>query len=143
MRETRRGAVAFGGEGNGGVIYPRVALGRDSLIGSALVLEALSNDHRPLSERLAGLPGYHMAKARVPFPPGHGLDAVFRRLEATYRGARPNRMDGLKMELPDGSWFALRLSNTEPAVRIVAESRDRLWSQRTMRDLEALVALGV
>jgi phosphomannomutase len=52
-------------------------------------------------------------------------------------------MDGLKMELPDGSWFALRLSNTEPAVRIVAESRDRLWSQRTMRDLEALVALGV
>ena len=142
LEETRRGQIAFGGEGNGGVIYPRIALGRDSLIGIALTLECLAEDARPLSERLAALPHYHMAKARLPFAAGRAMEPLLARIEAAYPEATVTSLDGLKMRFPDGSWLLVRKSNTEPVARVVAESRSASWSAATVRQLEMLLADG-
>jgi phosphomannomutase len=134
--ESRRGRAAFGGEGNGGVIFPPVAFGRDSLSGAALVLAELAIDGHSLSARIAALPRYHMRKTalacHLPF------DDIVARAAAIYPTARANRNDGLKMELPDGSWFSLRMSNTEPVIRITAESPSATWPDHTVERLSEL-----
>jgi phosphomannomutase len=124
---TQRGETAFGGEGNGGVIFPPVSLGRDSLVAAALVIESLALGATTLSARLAALPRYHMHKARI-VAASVTFDELAQRAESQLPGARVSRADGLKLTLPDGSWLSLRRSNTEPVVRIVAESAIAGWA---------------
>ncbi len=113
------GRIAFGGEGNGGVIFPPVALGRDSLSGMALVLEALSGSEDPLSRRLAALPRYHARKIKLPL---RSPETLYAALSAAFSDAAPDRSDGLKLCFSDGAWLSLRPSNTEPIMRFVAEA---------------------
>jgi phosphomannomutase len=119
-----RGARAFGGEGNGGVIYPPVSLGRDSLIGIALVLEALASGPATLSQRLRALPRYEGRKLKLPKV---ALEPLYERVIAAFPDANVSRLDGLKLVFADGAWLSLRPSNTEPVVRLVAESRSSAW----------------
>lgn len=139
LRETRLGHLAFGGEGNGGVIFPPISPGRDSLVGTALVLESLAFEAVPLSRRLEALPRYHGRKLRVALPPGEPLAALLARVEAAFPGGAPSRLDGLKLSFPDGSWFIARASNTEPIVRVVAESPDAAWVDPILGRIEALL----
>jgi phosphomannomutase len=139
LRETRLGHLAFGGEGNGGVIYPPISFGRDSLVGTALVLESLAVDAAPLSRRLAALPRYHGKKLRVALAPGAPLAELLSRLEAAFPAGEPSRVDGLKLRFPDGSWLGVRASNTEPIVRVVAESRDAAWVDEILARIEAIL----
>jgi phosphomannomutase len=127
MRETRLGHLAFGGEGNGGVIFPPISLGRDSLVGTALVLESLALEGVALSRRLAALPRYHGRKLRVVLAPEDSLAVLLPRIEAAFPEGEPSRLDGLKLRFPDGSWLLVRTSNTEPILRAVAESADPRW----------------
>jgi phosphomannomutase len=123
LREARLGRVAFGGEGNGGVIYPAIMPGRDSLAGAAFVLESLAGDAAPLSRRLAALPRYHGRKLRLPLSPGAPVAALLARVEDAFPGADASRLDGLGLRLEDGAWLVARASNTEPILRLVAEAR--------------------
>ena len=117
------GETAFGGEGNGGVIYPPVGLGRDSLMGIALVLEALAIQNVPLSQRLAQLPFYVQSQRKL--TPRTGAAEAYSLLEQAFPRARSGREDGLKLILPDRAWLALRPSNTEPIWRLTAEASSR------------------
>ena len=117
------GETAFGGEGTGGVIYPPVGLGRDSLMGIALVLEALAAEPAPLSQRLARLPFYVQDQRKL--TPTSDLPAAIAKLEGAFTEAGVSRADGLKLTLPDRSWLALRPSNTEPIWRLMAEAGSR------------------
>ena len=63
MKKVR---AAIGGEGNGGVIYPPLHYGRDSLIGMALVLQSMAESGRPLSQMVRALPQFAMTKRKVP-----------------------------------------------------------------------------
>jgi phosphomannomutase len=130
--ESASGREAFGGEGNGGVIFPRVSPGRDSLAGTALALEALARDGRPLSARIEALPRYHMEKAKIALGDPR---ALFERARALFPDAHESRLDGLKLDFSDGSWLALRASNTEPVIRAVAESRSRAWAGEVLSRL--------
>jgi len=123
-QRIEQGRVAFGGEGNGGVILPAVHLGRDSLVGMALVLEALAQRDEPLSERLHELPRYHSAKLKFPLSKEPALTAS---VERAFPGGLTDRLDGLRLRFADGAWLALRRSNTEPVVRVVVESPDAQW----------------
>jgi phosphomannomutase len=123
-QRIEQGRVAFGGEGNGGVILPAVHLGRDSLVGMALVLEALAQRDEPLSERLHELPRYHSAKLKFPLSKEPALTAS---VERAFPGGLTDRLDGLRLRFADGAWLALRRSNTEPIVRLVVESPDAQW----------------
>ena len=128
-----QGRVAFGGEGNGGVILPAVHLGRDSLSGMALVLEALAQRDEPLSERLRELPRYHSAKLKLPLAREPALTAA---VERAFPDGLADRVDGLRLRFADGAWLGLRRSNTEPIVRLVVESPDAQWVSRVVSMLQ-------
>jgi phosphomannomutase len=133
-RQLDQGRVAFGGEGNGGVILPSVHLGRDSLVGMALVLEALAQGGEPLSVRLRGLPRYCMAKLKLPLSrdPASLMAAV----ERAFPEGVADHLDGLRLRFPGGAWLGVRRSNTEPIVRVVVESQNEEWVSRIVRKLQ-------
>jgi phosphomannomutase len=137
-REVGQGHFAFGGEGNGGVIWPAVSYGRDSLIGMGLVLEALAEGHGPLSERLASLPRYHERKTKVQSPGRNALDPIFGQVETRFPGGQVDHMDGIRVRFDDGSWVCVRPSNTEPILRLVAESPTAGWAEEAMERLTAI-----
>jgi phosphomannomutase len=132
-QRIEQGRVAFGGEGNGGVILPAVHLGRDSLIGMALVLEALAQRDEPLSERLSELPRYHSAKLKLALSREAALTAA---IERAFPEGVTDRIDGLRLRFADGASLGLRRSNTEPIVRLVVESRDAQWVSGVVSMLE-------
>jgi phosphomannomutase len=118
------GAV-FGGEGNGGVIDPRVGLVRDSFVGMALVLDAMAARDLPVSALADELPRYAMHKAKLHLPP-EKVAAALDALERAYPTARHDRLDGLRLDWGNadgsGSWLLVRASNTEPIVRVFSEA---------------------
>ena len=121
------GAV-LGGEGNGGVIDPRVVLVRDSFLAMALVLERMCAGPTltAVADLAAALPRLVMKKTRVDLAPairGPGLAAALDRIAAAFPEARPDRLDGLRLDWP-GGWLLVRSSNTEPIVRLVSEAED-------------------
>jgi phosphomannomutase len=117
MREV--GAV-IGGEGNGGVIDPRVGYVRDPFIGISLILGLLAETGRRLSDLVAELPAYTIVKDKYTVA-REGLPELFHSLEARWPDAAANRVDGLRLDWPD-RWLHVRPSNTEPIVRVIAEA---------------------
>jgi phosphomannomutase len=135
------GAV-LGGEGNGGVIDPRVVLVRDSLVAMAVVLARLAAEpHVDLATRAAALPRLVMRKTKIDLGPelrGPALAAALERVPHEFPEARPSRLDGLRLDWP-GGWLLVRASNTEPIVRIVAEAADEAAVDDAIRRTTALV----
>jgi len=129
-----QGRVAFGGEGNGGVILPSVHLGRDSLVGMALVLEALAQRDQPLSVCLRELPRYYTAKLKLPLPDDPA--ALMAAVERAFPDGVADHLDGLRLRFADGAWLGVRRSNTEPIVRLVVESRNQEWVSRAVDKLQ-------
>ncbi len=123
----------LGGEGNGGVIDPRIGFVRDSFAAMAQVLDLLAATGRPLSALVDDLPQFAMIKDQYPFDPAGGGPGVFLdRIAAAHPEARANRLDGLRLDWPD-RWVHVRSSNTEPIVRVIAEAAD-LATGRTLAD---------
>jgi phosphomannomutase len=116
----RREHAVIGGEGNGGVIYPAINFGRDSLVGIGLVLHLLADARRPLSSLVAALPSSGMVKAQMTCPSQHVHD-ILRKIRRAYAPHRVDLRDGVKVLLDD-RWFLVRGSNTEPIIRVVAEA---------------------
>lgn len=118
------GAV-LGGEGNGGVIDPRVGLVRDSFVGMALVLDAMAARELPVASLADELPRYAICKTKIGLA-REKLDAAFAALERHFSDATPDRLDGLRLDWQRadgaGAWLLIRASNTEPIVRIFAEA---------------------
>jgi phosphomannomutase len=117
----RHNAV-IGGEGNGGIIYPRINFARDSLVGMALILHRLAASGRTMSDLASALPSLEMVKLQFACP-SQQLAEVLRKARREYSHFTLDLRDGVKVVLPD-AWFLLRGSNTEPVLRLVAEARD-------------------
>ena len=122
----------LGGEGNGGVIDPRVGYVRDSFAAMALALDLMAASALPLSQLVAELPRYTMIKDQYPIQAAHrviwlgelgpeGVSALWDRIASAFPDARADRRDGLRLEWPD-RWVHIRASNTEPIVRVIAEA---------------------
>ena len=124
MREMN---ALIGGEGNGGVIDPRVGWVRDPFIGMALILSLMAEEKKPLSQLVAELPQYAMLKAKYAVP-REKLVAAFAALERRWPEAKVNREDGLRLDGSDW-WLHVRGSNTEPVVRVIAEAPIGVQSQ--------------
>jgi len=139
MQHVAQGRYAIGGEGNGGIIFPPVCVGRDSVTGMALVLEVLARGTQTIGERLRALPSLHTRKARVAIPIGIAIADLYQRLESAFPHHAIDHLDGVRVRLADGSWFGVRPSNTEPVLRIMAESRSAPWTERTIAQVEALL----
>ncbi len=111
----------IGGEGNGGIIYPEVHYGRDALVGIGLFLTQLAKDVRKVSELKASYPQYTISKNKIELTPTINVDDVLLKIKTKYAEQPINDIDGVKIELGN-EWVHLRKSNTEPIIRIYAES---------------------
>ena len=139
MRET--GAI-IGGEGNGGVIYPALHSGRDALVGVALLLTYLAKTDKTLSQLKATYPAYYISKNRIDLVPGTDVDGILAKMKAKYASEKVNDIDGVKIDFPT-EWVHLRKSNTEPIIRIYAESKDKAAAEalanRIIADIKSLL----
>ncbi|UBM61826.1 phosphoglucosamine mutase [Candidatus Sulfidibacterium hydrothermale] len=133
MKETH---AVIGGEGNGGVIYPALHYGRDALVGTALFLTHLAQKKIKISELRKLYPDYFISKNKITLKPEMNVKQLFEKLRKIYTGFPIIDIDGLKIEFPDG-WVHLRTSNTEPILRIYAESVSRekadAYAQKVMK----------
>jgi phosphomannomutase len=119
MKEVQ---AAIGGEGNGGIIDPQLHLGRDALIGTALVLSNMVWANKSINELRASYPDYFMVKDKVALSRDLDVEQKLEHIQEKYQHeASINTIDGLKLDFPEG-WIHLRRSNTEPIVRIYGEA---------------------
>ena len=130
-RMAANGAV-IGGEGNGGVIDPRVHYGRDGIVGMALVLEAMAVASKSIATLADELPRYHIIKSKFECSKLH-CQSVLETMKADSRDARVDTQDGLRLDWP-GRWVHLRPSNTEPFMRIIAEAETENEAKRLIED---------
>jgi phosphomannomutase len=118
----------IGGEGNGGVMYPRVHCARDAVVGMGLILEHMARKEKTIGRLAEGLPKYFMVKEKVDCPTARGRE-IIRRLRAEIVADRVNTEDGIRLDWAD-RWVHLRASNTEPVLRIIAEAPSQAEARR-------------
>lgn len=119
MKDTQ---AVIGGEGNGGIIYPESHHGRDALVGIALFLTHLAKSGKLCSILRNSYPDYFIAKKKIELTPDINLDGLMQKVQDKYKKQPINTIDGVKIEF-DNEWVHLRKSNTEPIIRIYAESQ--------------------
>jgi phosphomannomutase len=113
----------IGGEGNGGVILPELHYGRDALVGIALFLTYLAKTKKTVSHLRDSYPHYYISKNKVELNKSINVREIIESIQNKYKSYPLNTEDGLKIELNDKEWIHLRQSNTEPIIRIYAESQ--------------------
>jgi Phosphomannomutase len=134
--------VVIGGEGNGGVIYPELHYGRDALVGIALFLTHLAKSGKTCSQLRASYPEYYISKNKIELTAGIDVDGILVKMKEKYKNEQVNDIDGVKIDFPD-EWVHLRKSNTEPIIRIYAESKSKEAADslalRIISDIKALI----
>ena len=118
----------IGGEGNGGIIYPELHYGRDALVGIALFLTHLAKSDMSMTRLRASYPSYYISKNKIELTPSIDVDDVLRQMQERYAKQPINTIDGVKIEF-DKEWVHLRKSNTEPIIRIYAESESNATAE--------------
>jgi len=131
MKET--GAIV-GGEGNGGIILPELHYGRDALVGIALFLSHLARFGKTASMLRSTYPNYHIAKKKIDLMPNMAWPEIMTRLQTQYARQPQNSIDGLRIEF-DTDWVHLRPSNTEPIIRVYAESHSQTTADNIARKI--------
>jgi len=121
MKETN---AVIGGEGNGGIIYPELHYGRDSLVGIALFLSYLADLRTSVSSLRKTYTSYFMSKKKIQLTPQLDVDGILKAMEAKYAAEEINTIDGVKIDFAD-NWVHLRKSNTEPIIRIYTEAKSQ------------------
>lgn len=136
VQAMKSNKAVIGGEGNGGVIYPELHYGRDALVGIALFLTHLAKKKLTCSRLKKTYPRYHMSKNKVELPEGTNLEGVLAVIANKYNDCAQDQQDGLKIWF-DKEWVHLRKSNTEPVIRIYAESDSLVKADNMATNLEA------
>jgi len=131
--------AVIGGEGNGGIILPELHYGRDALIGIALFLSHLAKSKKSAKQLRNTYPDYFISKNKITLEQSIDVKSVFDKIKKKYKSQPVNTEDGLKIEF-DNDWVHLRTSNTEPIIRIYAESNFETTADniamRLIRDIQ-------
>ncbi|MBS1599132.1 MAG: phosphoglucosamine mutase [Bacteroidetes bacterium] len=134
--------AVIGGEGNGGIIVPDFHYGRDALIGIGLFLSALAQHKNGIRSFRTRYPDYFISKNKIELQNGIDVNEIFEKIKNKYKNQPVNIEDGLKIEF-DNDWVHLRTSNTEPIIRIYAESNFETTAnniaQRLMKDIKEFI----
>ena len=135
------GAV-IGGEGNGGIIYPELHYGRDSLVGIALFLSHLAHEKKTLTELRDSYPKYVISKNKIELTPAINVDDILEKMAIKYANEEVDTTDGVKIYIGK-EWVHLRKSNTEPIIRIYSESKSALaadtLAEKIIADIKRLI----
>jgi len=141
MKETK---AVIGGEGNGGIIVPDFHYGRDALIGIALFLSHLAKSKLTASALRRQYPAYFISKNKIELTPLINVDQVLEQVRVKYEHEKINTTDGVKIDFEkQREWVHLRKSNTEPIIRIYAESQSEEkaadLAHKIMRDIQTII----
>jgi phosphomannomutase len=143
VNTMKESAAVIGGEGNGGVIYPDLHYGRDALVGIALFLSHLAKSGMSVSRLRSTYPNYIISKNKIELTAGINVDAVLEAVKKKYKKQPINTVDGVKIEF-DKEWVHLRKSNTEPIIRIYAESDMEIkadtLARKIISDIKEIIA---
>ncbi|MFA8301414.1 MAG: phosphoglucosamine mutase [Hyphomicrobiales bacterium] len=138
----KKNNAVIGGEGNGGIIYPEIHYGRDALVGIALFLTHLAKENKKCSELRASYPNYFISKNKIELKEGVNVDDILEKMKDKYANENVNDIDGVKIDFPT-EWVHLRKSNTEPIIRIYAESNSEDsangLAERIMKEISELI----
>ncbi len=121
VKKMKEVNAVIGGEGNGGIIVPDFHYGRDALIGIGLFLSHLAGHKKGIKSLRSTYPDYFISKNKIELENGIDVKSIFDKIKKKYKNNPVNTEDGLKVEF-DNDWVHLRTSNTEPIIRIYAES---------------------
>ena len=134
--------AVIGGEGNGGIIVPELHYGRDALIGIGLFLSHLAHSKKSIKQLRSTYPDYFISKNKITLENGVDVRNVFDHIKTKYQNNPVNEIDGLKIQF-DNDWVHLRTSNTEPIIRIYAESNFETTADniamRLMKDIKEVM----
>ena len=134
--------AVIGGEGNGGIIYPELHYGRDSLVGIALFLSLLAEKKMKVSELRDSYPKYTISKNKIQLTPEIDVDAVLIAMAAKYVNEEVDTTDGVKIYIGK-EWVHLRKSNTEPIIRVYSESKStesaNAFAERIIGEIKELI----
>ena len=128
-----KNGCVMGGEGNGGVIYPPISTARDGLAALSLIIERMAKTGKKMTGLASRWPTYTIVKEKIPLP-GSGASMILKNLAVTYASERIDVQDGLKITRTNG-WVHIRPSNTEPIVRIIAESRTENEARQMIQEI--------
>ena len=134
VKTMKENHAVIGGEGNGGVILPELHYGRDALAGIALFLSHLAITKMAASSLKASYPAYHISKNKIDLFPNINIDHILLSIKNKYAAHPINNMDGVKIELGK-EWIHLRKSNTEPIIRIYAESSSQAAAEHLIQEI--------
>jgi len=126
--------AVIGGEGNGGIIVPDLHYGRDALIGIALFLTHLAHSKKTIKQLRNTYTNYYMSKNKIALDDGIEVAEIFEGIKEKYKNNPINTEDGLKIEF-ETDWVHLRTSNTEPIIRIYAESNSETMANNIANKL--------
>ncbi|PYP09784.1 MAG: phosphoglucosamine mutase [Gemmatimonadetes bacterium] len=129
--------AVIGGEGNGGVMYPALHVGRDAPVALTLVLALLARERVTVSALVARAPRYTIVKAKV--ERGARLASVYDGLRRRFSDAQTDTQDGLRLAWPD-RWLHVRPSGTEPIIRLIAEAPSGADAERLIEEGRRLCA---
>ena len=134
--------AVIGGEGNGGIIVPDLHYGRDALIGIGLFLSSLASHKNGIRSFRSRYPDYFISKNKIELENGIDVRSIFEKIKRKYKKQPVNTEDGIKIEF-DNDWVHLRPSNTEPIIRIYAESNFETTANnialRLMQDIKEFI----
>jgi phosphomannomutase len=143
VKKMKEVNAVIGGEGNGGIIVPDFHYGRDALIGIGLFLSHLSEQKKAIRSLRRTYPDYFISKNKIELENGVDVKAIFEKIKKKYKKNPVNTEDGLKIEF-DSDWVHLRTSNTEPIIRIYAESdfetKASNIAMQIMRDIKEFIS---
>jgi phosphomannomutase len=142
VNKMKEVSAVIGGEGNGGIIVPDFHYGRDALIGIALFLSHFAGQKKGLKSFRGNYPAYFISKNKIEFQNNIDVKSIFEKIRKKYKNNPINTEDGLKIEF-DTDWVHLRTSNTEPIIRIYAESNFETTANniamRLMKDIKEFI----
>lgn len=133
VEKMKSSNAVIGGEGNGGIIYPELHYGRDSLVGVALFLTHLAEKKCSISELKRMYPSYFMSKNKIQLTPELDVDAILTGFHKKHSAEEVTTIDGVKVDFED-CWVHLRKSNTEPIIRIYTEAMSQEKSDQLAQD---------
>ncbi|PID67676.1 MAG: phosphoglucosamine mutase [Flavobacteriia bacterium] len=139
MKDTK---AVIGGEGNGGIIYPDLHYGRDSLVGVALFLSHLAQTGLSCKQLRETYPNYYMSKNKIQLEKGMDVDGLLEQFKNAYAHEQTTTVDGVKVDFAN-EWVHLRKSNTEPIIRVYTESTSQTkadaLAQRIMEEVKGMI----
>ncbi|HFK5511938.1 phosphoglucosamine mutase [Elizabethkingia anophelis] len=130
--------AVIGGEGNGGIIFPELHYGRDSLVGVALFLTHLAQQDKSVAELRATYPDYYMGKKKIELTPEIDVDKLLEKVKKEFKKEDISTVDGVKIDFPT-NWVHLRKSNTEPIIRIYTEASSQEEADKLADDMIAKI----